>query len=128
MDCLFYYRAVFILRIYPNEHVQRDPRGTHMREFSLSAGQISQLSAIYFIANVIFLFPAGSILDRFSTRKVILTSMSICIAGTFLFSLSTSLFIAGCARFFTGIGSAFCFLSCIRLASRWFPAQTHGAG
>ena len=23
----------------------------------------------------------------------------------------------------TGIGSAFCFLSCIRLASRWFPSH-----
>ena len=26
-------------------------------------------------------------------------------------------------RFSTGIGGAFCFLSCVRLASRWFPPQ-----
>ena len=67
--------------------------------------------------------PAGQILDRFSTKRIILISLAICVAGTFLFGLATDLTIAALFRFMTGIGSAFCFLACIRLASRWFPAR-----
>jgi len=94
-----------------------------MRAFAIDAQQLGYLSAVYFYANVIFLFFAGSILDRFSTRLVILISLSVCVVGTFAFSQAHNYYLAASFRFFTGIGSAFCFLSCIRLASRWFPAK-----
>jgi MFS family permease len=97
---------------------------THlMRDFNLDASELGSLSATYFLANVAFLLPAGIILDRFSTRKVMLISLSICVLGTFLFGLVESTALAALCRFFTGIGSAFCFLSNVRLATRWFPAQ-----
>ena len=94
-----------------------------VNEFSLTPEQLGYLSAFYFYANLIFLFPAGLLLDRFSTRRIILTTMLICITGTFLFSLSQNFWQAAFSRFITGIGSAFCFLSAIRLASRWFPIE-----
>lgn len=94
-----------------------------MQAFRVDATQLGILTSCYFIANVIFLLPAGQILDRFSTRKVILISLAVCVGGTFLFGLSNSLLMAAIFRFLTGIGSAFCFLACIRLASRWFPAK-----
>lgn len=94
-----------------------------MQAFSLNADQLAKLSSYYFYANLFFLFPAGLILDRFSTRKIILTAMVICVGGTFLFAISKDIHLAELFRFLTGIGSAFCFLSCIRLASRWFPAK-----
>ena len=92
-----------------------------MREFSLNARELGFLSSVYLWANVIFLFPAGWILDRVSTKRVILIAMSICVIGTFLFAMFSSYSTILVSRFFTGIGSAFCLLSCVRLASRWFP-------
>lgn len=92
-----------------------------MQSFAINATQVGTLSAMYFYANIIFLFFAGAILDRISTRIVILVSLSVCIAGTLLFAQTHSFWWAASARFFTGIGSAFCFLSCMRLATRWFP-------
>lgn len=94
-----------------------------MHDFHLSAEQLGNLSATYFLANVAFLLPAGMILDRFSTRTVMLTSLTICVLGTYLFSEAESTLLAAIFRFFTGIGSAFCFLSNVRLATRWFPAN-----
>lgn len=94
-----------------------------MQTFQINTTQFGKLSAYYFYANIIFLLPAGIILDRFSTRKVMLIALSICVLGTFAFALSTNMTISSISRFFTGIGSAFCFLSCVRLATRWFPAQ-----
>lgn len=93
-----------------------------MQTFSINAEQLGYLSSCYFYANILFLFPAGILLDRISTKKIIVISMCLCILGTFLFSLTTNLIMAGFCRFITGIGGAFCFLSCIRLASRWFSS------
>lgn len=94
-----------------------------MRDFNIGATQLGYMSSAYFVANVVFLFFAGIILDRYSTRRVILISLGICILGTALFSLTHTFYLAFLFRFLTGIGSAFCFLSVIRLASRWFPAS-----
>lgn len=94
-----------------------------MVAFSVNAAKLGILSSTYFWSNVIFLLPAGQLLDRYSTRNIILIALSICIAGTYAFSLTNSLWLAAFFRFLTGIGSAFCFLSSIRLASRWFPAR-----
>lgn len=94
-----------------------------MHAFNVDAGKLGLMSSFYFIANVVFLFVAGMLLDRCATRRVILTALAICIAGTALLSFATSFAWACFFRFLTGIGSAFCFLSVIRLATRWFPAK-----
>lgn len=92
-----------------------------MVDFNTDLMGCSWMSSMYYLANVIFLFPAGVILDRYSTKKVILFSLMTCILGTFFFAFSDSYKIGLICRFVTGIGSAFCFLSCFQLASRWFP-------
>ncbi len=94
-----------------------------MRHFGLNVEQLGDFSAYYFNANVIFLLPAAFMLDRLSTRYVILVALAICIVGNFCFSQAESIAVISWSRFLTGIGSAFCFLSCIRLASRWFSAH-----
>lgn len=94
-----------------------------MQDFHTDLIGCSWMSSMYYLANVIFLFPAGVLLDRYSTKKVILLSLLTCIVGTFLFALSSSYQVGLICRFITGIGSAFCFLSCFQLASRWFPPQ-----
>lgn len=94
-----------------------------MADLQMTATQFGWLSSSYFLANVLFLLVAGILLDRFSTRNIILVSLVVCIGGILLFANAHYLAQAMVARFFSGIGSAFCFLSVIRLASRWFPAQ-----
>lgn len=94
-----------------------------MQAFHVNAEQLGQLSANYFYANVIFLFPAGLILDRFSTRKIIITAMAVSVAAAYCFSCSHYFWQAATCRFLTGISGAFCLLSCVRVASRWFPPR-----
>lgn len=45
------------------------------------------------------------------------------VLSTILFAFSQSFEIAAFSHFIAGIGNAFCFLSCIKLATRWFPTQ-----
>lgn len=92
-----------------------------MLAFNLNAPELGRLSSMFFYANAILIFPAGILLDRFSTKKLLTTAVVICTIGTFIFSQATTYSLAAFSRFVDGIGAAFCFLSCVRLASRWFP-------
>jgi MFS family permease len=92
-------------------------------EFHIDAAQLSWMSSAYLWADILFLLPAGIILDRFSTRRVILIAMLVCVAGTLGFSITDSFILASFFHFLSGIGNAFCFLSCVVLVSRWFPPR-----
>ena len=94
------------------------------RDFHLTdATALGNFSATYMYATVLLLFPAGIILDRVSTRKVIIIAMTACVFCTGLFSFTNNLWQAELCRLVTGAGGAFCFLSCVRLASRWFESK-----
>ncbi len=92
-----------------------------MHDFNLDAAQLGQLASMYFYSNTLFLFPAGLLLDRFSTKIISLVALAVCTLGTFMFAIAPTVIIAGIGRFLVGIGASFCFLGCIRIASRWFP-------
>jgi len=94
-----------------------------MQTFHISGNKLSTLSSTYFYADVVFLFPAGILLDRISTRKIILFALGICVISTLLFSSAQTFWFASACHFASGIGNAFCFLSCMMLASRWFPPK-----
>lgn len=91
-----------------------------MRDFGVNAVQLGNLSAMYFYANTLLLFPAGNLLDRYSTKHLLLWSVAICTIGTFIFGVAQTFAFAAFGRLLVGTGAAFCFLGCIRIASRWF--------
>ena len=94
-----------------------------MQDFNIQADKMAYLSSIYYLSNVLFLFVAGMVLDRFSIKNTILVAMLLCVLSTFVLAYSHSFYIALFCRFITGIGSAFCFLGPVRLASHWFPPK-----
>lgn len=94
-----------------------------MKDLSLNATSFANLCAFYLLADVIFLLPAGIILDYFSVRKVIIMALSCCVIGTFGFCLSQTFFQACFCHFLSGIGNAFCLLSSLILVSRWFSQE-----
>ncbi|MCW5589371.1 MAG: MFS transporter [Legionellales bacterium] len=91
--------------------------------FSLNASDLGRFSAFYADANLLFLFPAGLLLDRFSARNLIILAMLVCSGATYAFAHAHSLWIAELCRFLTGMGGSFCLLACLRLASRWFTPK-----
>jgi len=94
-----------------------------MQDFSINAGQLGFLSATYFYADIIFLLFAGMLVDRISIRLIIISAMVMVVLATVLFACSHSLLLAACSHFISGVGNAFCFVSGIKLATRWFPSH-----
>lgn len=95
-----------------------------IKDLDLSATDFSALCSTYLLADVIFLIPAGIILDRVPVRKMILLALGLCIIGTVGFAFSTSFIQAAISHFLSGIGNAFCFLSCMMLANSWFRKKS----
>ncbi len=114
---LFFFYEFFQLNIFDviNQPLRHD--------FQLDAAQISWMSSTYLWADILFLLPAGIILDRFAARTTILAAMFLCVIGTFGFAITHSFFWACFFHFLSGIGNAFCFLSCVVLVSNWFPPR-----
>jgi MFS family permease len=94
-----------------------------MQAFHLNAPELGRLASMYFYANALFVFPAGVLLDRFSPKKLLLTAVIFSALGTLAFGLAQDYWVAALSRFIVGTGAAFCFLGCIRIASRWFPPK-----
>ena len=92
-------------------------------EFGISTTKLGYMSSMYFYGNVMMVVPAGMLLDRFSTKLLIFIAMTACTVATFIFAQTHSFYIASVCRLFEGMGAGFCFLSALRLASRWFSAN-----
>jgi MFS family permease len=92
-----------------------------MQKFSLTS--VAGLDKMYFYGNVLCLFPAGMILDRVSTRKMLLIGMALVTVATTSFAFADSYWVVALSRFLIGVGGAFCLLGPVRLVSRWFPSH-----
>lgn len=115
--------ALFFFYEFIQMNMMNSIGGYLMAEYRISATQLGNLSGWYFYSNLLFLPIAGLLLDRVSVRKVVLAAMIACMTGTALMAVSHSLTLTAACRFISGIGGAFCFLSSMRIASRWFPPE-----
>lgn len=119
---LFFYFVFFQLAMFNSiSHIV-------MSDFNITTTQLGYLSSSYFFADALCIIPAGILLDRFSTRKLALFVMLLCILTTYLFACTSSYSLALTARIINGIGNAFAFLSSMQLAARWLPAKRRALG
>jgi len=114
-----FYCYEFVLRIIP---------GVLQSELSAAFGHISattfgQLSALYYFAYSPMQVPVGILMDRFGPRRLLSLACLCCTAGSFMFSYSSSVVIAGSGRFLVGFGSAFAFVGVLSLAVHWLPRR-----
>jgi len=114
-----FYCYEFVLRIIP---------GTLQTELRAAFGHISattfgQLSAVYYFAYSPMQMPVGMLMDRFGPRRLLTLACALCTIGSFLFSYSSSILIAGIGRFLVGFGSSFAFVGVLSLALNWLPRR-----
>lgn len=94
--------------------------------FHIDPGGLGFIIAFYFWAYAIAQIPVGIILDKYGARISLgLAALAVSI-GTFLFAHTGSLIVLGLARILVGIGSAFAFVGCLKLAKSWFFPERFG--
>ena len=112
--------ALFFFYIFIQMHLFNAINSELVKELHLTSKQIGHLSGFYYYGKVLFIFPAGMLLDRFSVRYLLLIVFAISIIATYIFSTTSELCLMNSARLVIGLTGAFSMLSAIKLASRWF--------
>lgn len=115
----FFYCYEFVLRIIP---------GALQSELSAAFGHISattfgQLSAFYYFAYSPMQLPVGMLMDRFGPRRLLTFACLCCALGSWMFTDTSSMLIAGGGRFLVGFGSSFAFVGVLSLAMHWLPRR-----
>ncbi|MBY0293074.1 MAG: MFS transporter [Alphaproteobacteria bacterium] len=114
----FFYLYQFILRNSPG--VMTDDL---MRDFSVEACALGVLSAFYLISYTSLQIPVGLGMDKFGPSRLLKGAMLCCIAGTVVFALSGSFYLACFGRLLIGAGSTCAFLGALKLATNWFHPE-----
>lgn len=115
----FFYCYEFVLRIIP---------GALQSELSAAFGNISattfgQLSALYYFAYSPMQLPVGMLMDRFGPRRLLTFACLCCTIGSWMFTDTSSMLIAGTGRFLVGFGSSFAFVGVLSLTIHWLPRR-----
>lgn len=115
----FFYCYEFVLRIIP---------GALQGELSAAFGHISatvfgQLSAFYYFAYSPMQLPVGMLMDRYGPRRLLTFACMCCALGSWMFTDTSSMWVAGSGRFLVGFGSSFAFVGVLSLALHWLPKK-----
>jgi MFS family permease len=115
----FFYCYEFVLRIIP---------GALQSELSAAFGHISattfgELSALYYFAYSPMQLPVGILMDRYGPRGLLTFACVSCTIGSLMFSVTSSMLIAGIGRFLVGFGSSFAFVGVLSLTMHWLPRR-----
>ena len=89
-------------------------------ELNISAGHFAWCSGFFYLAYALMQIFAGNILDRFGPRKPLSLACLMCALGGFIFAFSNMSYVLMMARFLIGLGAAYGFLSCAKIAVLWF--------
>lgn len=87
------------------------------RELGLNTNLSSVISAAFMLAGAILQVPAGFLLDRFSTARVLAIAVAVCAAGTGLLAMADGIGLAILSRVLMGAGAAFAFVGAQKLLS-----------
>ena len=86
-----------------------------MQAFHVNAVGIGLISSGYYFVYVAMQIPAGFLIDRFRWQYIILTAIVLVTLGSFIFGATQNLSMAIFARVLMGIGSAFAFVTSVKL-------------
>jgi len=108
----------FLLRVSPSVM-------THelMADFCLGACDLGALVSLYLYAYAGLQLPVGTLLDKFGPRRLLICAALVCTGGSLVFASAETVMVAAVGRFLIGAGSAFGFLSCMKVGALWFPPQ-----
>jgi len=118
---VLFYLYQYIIRVSPS--VMKDDI---MSAFNVTASGFSSLSSFALYCYAIMQIPIGLLVDHYGTRRMILSSIALCISGVVLFASCEQLIFGYLARMMMGTGSACAFLSVSKIVNEWFPDARKG--
>ena len=95
---------------------------------NISSTLLGLISSVSFYIEILFLFPAGPILDSYSVKRVLMITLFISISGVLLTAFSNSISTLLIARMLMAIAASFGFAGSVKLSCVWLPKKYLGQG
>ncbi|MBT9255024.1 MFS transporter [Phycicoccus sp. MAQZ13P-2] len=91
--------------------------------FDISAAQLSTFTVVQLAVYAAMQIPVGVLLDRFGSKKLMLTGLLLMSGGQLWFAVAGSFEVGVAARVMLGAGDAMVFTSLLRLVAVWFRVK-----
>ncbi|TCC00660.1 MFS transporter [Micromonospora zingiberis] len=91
--------------------------------FEISAATLATLTVAQLAVYAVMQVPVGMLLDRYGSRRLLVTGGLLMVAGQVGFALVTDVRLAVAARVLVGLGDAMTFISVLRIVAYWFPGR-----
>ncbi len=113
-----FYMVGFFQRVAPAVMVDE-----LMREFQIGGAVLGNLSATYFYSYTVMQIPSGLLADGIGPRRLSASAALLAAVGTLMFGLADGLWMAFAGRLLVGAAVGVAFVTCMKLAGHWFPAN-----
>ncbi|WP_431884325.1 MFS transporter [Micromonospora gifhornensis] len=91
--------------------------------FEISAATLATFTVAQLAVYALMQVPVGMLLDRYGSRRLLITGGALMVAGQLCFALATDVRLAVAARVLVGLGDAMTFISVLRIVAYWFPGR-----
>ncbi len=91
--------------------------------FDISAAQLSTFTVAQLAVYAAMQIPVGVLIDRFGSKKLLLTGLLLMTGGQLWFAFAGSFEVGLAARILLGMGDAMVFTSLLRLVAVWFRVK-----
>ena len=99
---------------------------TFVADLGLTYAATGTIQTAYFWTYTAAQIPIGILADRWGSRRVMLASMAVLVAGALAFAASGSYLESIGARMLVGLGAAAVWVPSMRLVMEWFPPHERG--
>lgn len=114
----FFYLYEFLLRVSPNV-LEKEL----FKAFGMDAKAFGVFTSCYYWSYAALQLPVGALTDKYGPRRLLTFAIILCAASTYLLAITDSFFLGCVCRFLIGAGSAFAFISCLKIINIWFDEK-----
>ena len=117
-----FYCFVYFLRVSPGMMTAEI-----QQHFGITATKLGLFATLYYAIYSPTQLIVGSIIDCYGPRIVLFSACMVSLMGIYLFGTAESFYIACAGRLFIGLGSAFGYVTILKVASTWLPPRRFAA-
>lgn len=114
----FFYLYEFLLRVSPNV-LEKEL----FSAFAMDAKAFGVFTSCYYWSYAALQLPVGALTDKYGPRRLLTFAIMLCAGSTYLLATTNNYFLSCVCRFFIGAGSAFAFISCLKIINIWFDEK-----
>jgi predicted MFS family arabinose efflux permease len=97
--------------------------GELAKSFAIQSAVLGTLAATYFYVYTLLQLPVGVLADTLGPRRILALGSLVAAAGSLVFALAPAWEVAAIGRTLVGVGVSVAFISILKIASTWFPAN-----